>query len=421
MISTLDISSVTDRLIAHLDNSVNVWPGWVDNGGSVDRFGIQVSGQMPETVRNQGDCQLTIYLFHLIPDPSTRNSVLTGTRVQPNATQAFGMTLYYLLSSFARDSAIKEQQSMSIALKAIHERSTFVDPIDGFTFTLTIESEKDDAANRRWQSFSTPFRLSVMLRVAVTFLTPAGQPAAPAAPPSRIGLSTGPTALPFATAGALTATASEVDFTPLLPQPTDTIVHHYSPAVVSPNGQFAVFGAGLDQPTSARLYLLDANQVETEVTPWKLPAPQQTASRFVAKLPNGIGALPGASPAPGVYQIRVGSSIAAGDARNYRSNAVPVMIAAQAGPVPSPWNPLANVFSFNALGLVAGATEVYLDTVELNPLPLGSAPGIGEFSIAAALTSIRFRPPAGITPGTYFVRLRVRGVEGPAVGRVVIP
>jgi hypothetical protein len=421
MISTLDISSVTDRLIAHLDNSVNVWPGWIDNGGTISRFGINVSGQMPETVRNEDQCRLTVYLFHLTADPGTRNSPLTGPRAQPNVTQAFGLTLFYLISSFARDSAIKEQQSMSIALKALHERGTFVDPIDGFTFTITFESEKDDVANRRWQSFSTPFRLSAVFRVGVTFLTPVGQPPAPAPAPSRIGLSTGPTALPFATAGALTATASEIDFTPLNPQPTDTIVHHYTPAVVSPNGQFSVFGTGLDQPTAARLFLLDSNQVETEVTAWKTAAPQQTASRFVAKLPNNVGALPGGSPTPGVYQIRVGSSVALGDARNYRSNAVPLLIAAQAGPVPAPWNPVAGEFSFNGLGFVDGATEIYLSTVELTPRPLGSAPGAGEFSIAVALNSIGFKPPAGIAPGTYFVRLRVRGVEGMAVGRVVIP
>lgn len=421
MISTLDISSVTDRLIAYLDNAVNVWPGWVDNGGPVPRFTIVVSANMPETVRNQGECQMTMYLFHLVPEPGVRNPPLTGPRAQPNQTQAFGLTLFYLLSSFAKDSSIKEQQSMSIALKALHERATFVDPLDGFTFTVTIEPEKDDAANRRWQSFSTPFRLSAMYRVGVTFLTPAGQPPAPAAPPNRIGLSTGPTALPFARAGALTATASEADFTPLAPQPTDTIVHHYSPAVVSANGTFAVFGSGLDQTTAKRVFLLDSNMVESEVTAWKTAAPQQTASRFVAKLPNSIGALPGASPTPGVYQIRVGSSIALGDAANYRSNAVPVLIAAQAGPEPAPWNSVGGEFTFNGLGFVDGATELLLDTVALTARPLNAAPAAGEFSINGALNAIRFRPPAGLAAGTYFVRLRVRGVEGPAVGRIVLP
>src|SRR5262245_36900046 len=133
MISTLDISSVTDRLIAYLDNAVNVWPGWIDNGGSVARFTVFVTGSMPETVRNLGDCQMTFYLFHLTPEPGTRNMPLTGTRAQPNQTQAFGLTMFYLLTAFAKDSSIKEQQAMSIAIKALHERGTFVDPVSGFT------------------------------------------------------------------------------------------------------------------------------------------------------------------------------------------------------------------------------------------------------------------------------------------------
>ena len=87
----------------------------------------------------------------------------------------------------------------------------------------------------------------------------------------------------------------------------------------------------------------------------------------------------------------------------------------------TPWNPVAGVFSFNGVGFVAGATELYLDTIPLTALALGALPGAGEFSIAVALTSISFRPPPPIAPGTYFVRLRVNGVEGPAVGRIVLP
>ena len=54
MISTLDISSVTDRLVAYLDSAVNAWPGWTVNGGTIPKFTITVSGKMPETVRNAG-------------------------------------------------------------------------------------------------------------------------------------------------------------------------------------------------------------------------------------------------------------------------------------------------------------------------------------------------------------------------------
>jgi len=421
MISTLDISSVTDRILDYLTDSVEFWPGWTDNGGPVTKFSILVSGKMPETVRNESGCQVTLYLFHVNPDPSTRNSPHAGNRAQPNANHALGLTLYYLLSAYSKDSPTQEQQAMSIAIKALHERGTYVDPVDGFTFTITVEPEKHEEANRRWQSFSAPFRLSAVYRVNVVFLTPAAQPPAPAPPPQRLGLSLAPTALPFARAGALTATASRADFSPLNPAPGDTIVYDYSPAVVAPGGRFAAFGAGLDQPTAKRIYLIDQALVETEVTAWRTAAADQTGSRFVALLPNAVGAAPADSPPPGVYQLRVGSSTASGDAVDYRSNSVPLLVAARVGPVPSPWNPAGGVFTFTGAGFVAGATELYLDAIALSPLPLGSAPGAGEFAINNALDAVSFRPPAGIAPGTYFVRLRVGAVEGPAVGRIVLP
>jgi hypothetical protein len=417
MISTLDLSSVTDRIVDYLTIAVTNWPGWTDNGGSIPKFDIEVSGKMPETVRTSGSCQLTMYLFHLAVEPSTRNSPLTTKQPQPNQTHALGLTLYYLLTGWARDSTTQEQQAMSIAVKALHERGTYVDPADGFTFTVTLESEKSDEANRRWQSFTTAFRLSAVYRVSVVFVSPTAIPGAPAAPPQRIGLALGPMALPYAGAGALTSTASRIDFTPAAPVPGDVIVYDYSPAVVAPGGTFAVFGAGLKQATASRVYLIDAAGVETEVTAWKAAPAQNTASRIVVSLPATIGAVPANSPLAGIYQLRTGSSIAAGDAADYRSNSAAVLIAPRVTAPGPPWNPVAGMFSFTADGLVPASTEVLLDTVTLSAV--GAAPGPGEFQIAGS--TINFQPPAGLPAGTYFVRLRVRAVEGPPVGAIVLP
>jgi hypothetical protein len=417
MISTLDISSVTDRLVAYLNTSVTNWPGWTTNGGSVGPFTIEVSGKMPETVRTLGHCQMTMYLFHVNAEAATRNTPLTGTVAQPNKTQAFGLTLYYLLTAYTKDNALQEQQALSIAIKAFHERGTYIDPADGFTFTITLDAEKPDEANRRWQSYTTAFRLSVVYRVSVVFLSPTALIAIPAAPPQRIGLSLAPMALPFAGAGALTSTASRVDLLPLHPHPGDTIVYDYSPAVVAPGGSFAAFGGGLDQPTAARLYLIDSLGLETEVTAWKAPAAQNTASRVVATLPAAVGAMPAASPVPGVYQLRVGSDTTAGDAKTYRSNSVPVLISAQVNSPAVPWHSAAGIFSFTGAGFAAASTELLLDTVGLRNV--GAAPNPGEFQVAG--NTINFQPSAQMSPGTYFVRLRVNGVEGPPVGQVTLP
>jgi hypothetical protein len=420
MISTVDISSVTDRIVDYLTIAVTNWLGWNVNGGSLTPFNIQVSGSMPEAVRNLAGCQMTIYLFHLNAEPFTRNTPLGGSQVppntqaQPNIRQALGLTLYYLLTAFDRDSTTHEQQAMSIAINALHAHGTYVDPVDGFTFTITLDPEKADEANRRWQSYSTVFRLSAVYRVGVVFLSPTVIPPVPFPAPQRIGLSLAPMSLPFAGAGALTSTASRVDFSPLNPLPGDTIVYDYSPAVSAPGGFFSVFGAGLDQPTAKRLYVLSAG-LEVEVTSWKAAPVQNTAAtRVVVNLPKPVGGMPASSPVPGVYQLRVGSDTAKGDGQDYRSNSTPLLISARVDAPGLPWNPVAGVFSFTGDGFIAGATELLLDTVALRVVAGSPAPG--EFQIVGG--TVNFQP--GTPTGTYFVRLRVNGVEGPPVGRIVL-
>jgi hypothetical protein len=415
MISTLDLSSVTTRLIELLEGAVTASPLWVVNGGTVTKFTIAVSGAMPEQVRALGDCQLTVYPFHVEIDPFSRNTPLTGSAAQPNRSQALGLSLYYLVSAYAKNAPEQEQQAMSIALQALHERATYVDPGNGFTFTVTPEAEKADEANRRWQAFATPFRLSTVYRVAAVFLTPKAQPPAAAAPPRRLGLAVGPAALPFARGGALAATASRVDFSPPSPAPGDIVTYDVSPAVIRPGGSFAVFGSDLDQPTTQSMFLIDAAGVESDITPWKGPAAGNTAARVILTLPAAIGALPAGAPGSGVYLLR------AGDGAGHRSNAVTVLVTAGINAPPVPWNQVAGLFTFTGAGFISGALELLLDTVALTAIAPGGAPAAGEFAPNAAGTSISFRAPAGLAAGVYTVRLRVKGIEGPPVGMASVP
>ena len=414
MLSTLDLSSVTNRLIEVLQSATNTSKLWDVNGGTVPKFTIDITGQMPEQVRNEGDCQLTAYLFHVAVEPYTRNTPLTVQAAQPNARQALGLSLYYLVSAFAKNAPEQEQQAMSIALKALHERPTYVDPGNGFTFTITAEAEKPDEANRRWQSFSTPFRLSAVYRVSVVFLTPQADPPALPAPPRRLGLTASPAILPFAKGGSLVATASRVDFAPIPPVPGGVITYDLSPAVVRPGGSFAAFGADLDQPGAQRLYLIDSAGVESDVTNWKAPVGNSPA-RVVVTLPAAIGALPGGAPEPGVFLLR------AGDAAAHRTNAIPLIVTPRVDPVPAPWTPAAGVFTFTGAGFTVGKLELLLDTVPLTAIAAGGAPAAGEFAPNAAGTSISFRVPTGLPNGSYSVRLRVKGNEGPPVGGFTIP
>jgi hypothetical protein len=251
-------------------------------------------------------------------------------------------------------------------------------------------------------------------RVSVVFLTPRSDPPALAAPPIRLGLAAGPATLPFAKGGALVATASRIDFAPIPPAPGDVITYDLSPAIVRPGGSFAVFGSDLDQPGAQRLYLINAVGTETDVTAWKAAA-GNTAARAVVTLPAAIGALPGGAPQPGVYLLR------AGDAAAHRTNAVTLIVTPRIDAVPVPWIPAAGVFTFSGAGFTVGMLELLLDTVPLTAIAAGGAPAAGEFAPNAAGTSISFRVPAGLPNGSYSVRLRVNGNEGPPVGGFTIP
>ena len=418
MITTLDLSTVTDRLVDILETAVTDSRLWAPVG-AVTRFNISVSGSMPEEVRNKGGCQLSVYLFHLNTQPFTRNMNLTASAASTNKQQPLGLTLFYLLSAYAKENPQQEQQAMSIAIKALHERGTYVDP--GMTFTITMEEEKQDEANRRWQAYSTPFRLSTVYRVSVVFLSPDEEPAEPAEPPRIIRMSLGPAGPDFARAGWLSASASRTDFTSSPAAPGAEVLYEYSPALVCPGGALLLLGEGLNLPSSQRLYLIDPGGVETEVTDWREAIDGQASSRLSVNLPSGVGTPPGASPQPGVYLLRVGSSVAQGDEVDYRSNSVPVSIAARADTPPTPWLPAADVYSFSGAGFIDGQTELLLDTVGIEPIAPGDTPGPGEFAISPAGDSISFRPPTFLGSGTYSVRLRVKGVEGPPVGEVVLP
>jgi hypothetical protein len=415
MLSTVDLSNVTNRLIDLLDGAIAASPLWVTNGGTVTKFTITVSGAMPEQVRTLGDCQLTVYPFHVAVDPFWRNTpLMTGTAAQLNPSQALGLSLYYLVSAYAKNAPDQEQQAMSIALQALHERATYVDAGTGFTFTITPETENADEANRRWQAFSTPFRLSTVYRVGVVFLTPKTTPAARAAPPSHLGLAVGPANLPFARGGALVATGSRVNVHLAAPSPGDIVTYDISPAVIAPGSSFALFGTDLDQPTAQSLFLVDATGTEFDVSAWKGPAAGNTAARLILTLPTAIGVPPNA-PEPGVYLLR------AGDGTGHRSNAVTMLVTAATNAPPTPWISAGGVFSFTGEGFTAGVLEVLLDTVALVAIAPGGVPAAREFAPNAAGTSISFRPPAALAPGVYAVRLRVKGIEGPPVGRATVP
>jgi hypothetical protein len=167
-------------------------------------------------------------------------------------------------------------------------------------------------------------------------------------------------------------------------------------------------GSGNPNPTAKRLYLLQPSAPEQEVTGWIVPDPDPTDPTKTVRLDSRLTLLlPAGAPTPGVYQLRLGSDTGAGDTVTYRSNAVPVSIAA-AITAPAVVPPVFTTPSMTiaGTGFVAGQTEVLVGPIALT----AGAAGAGMFQLSGT-TLIDFQPPAGLAHGLYPVRVRVNHVE----------
>jgi Pvc16 N-terminal domain len=451
----LDLSLVTGLLTQTVSNYWDTAPLWATlSPGS--NFTHTISGMTPDEARQStagGGCQVTVSLIHIEPSKFNRNFVYAAAsgsnsaspRAQLIPALPLALDLYYFVTAWSDANpptcSIQEQQAISIVLNCFHQNPIirtnvpFSSPTESTPeeFTLTMEIESVDSISRFWQATTMPFRLSVMYRVAVVFLTPPAPPVL-ARQVSRFALSVDPATPPFAANGWLFGTSSSATFIdPNSPpgSPQDVNVD-YSPATVTPGQRFFLYGSGLNQGndysgpppnsgTSYRAYLKlpPDYQTEQEITAWKVSdsgspgGAIQTSARMVLEVPASEGSPPLGAPQPGMYGIVVGSD-AGPDAITYRTNVTPFSIAALVNVPGSPPLPIlpavAGTYTVTGMGFIAGSTEVMLETVPLNYV--SGSPGAGQFTVAD-IGTITFQAPTGLRSGMYGVRIRVNQVESP--------
>jgi hypothetical protein len=427
-LGTLDLSMVTDALLTQLHDSYTDWPLWDTNGGPITKFSVDINGSMPESVRDDGGCQLTLYLLHITENKHLKNTPVRvsttplRTRALTIPLQPLALDLYYLLTAFAGKQYRQEQRAMSIAVRSLFEHPILriAVPIAGTLvpeeLTLQMQVESADELGRVWQSFSTPFRLSAVYRVSVAFVTPQAPDSAPAPPPERIVIAAEPA--PAAAGPQVLGTVIAVEGF----APSSTVVkpllrrYELSPAVVPRGGAFLLLGRELAGPASKRVYLLSEDGTEEDVTSWLDPDPDEArSSRLALVVPSGAG-----GPVAGVYRVCVGSDVASGDATTARSNATGLSVAARVGPATNPplLAPAAGVYTLSGMGFVAAGAEVSLGTTPLARVP--GAPGSGEFRVVNQST-ITFAAPAGLAAGIHEVQVRVNGVQSPPEWWVSVP
>ena len=181
----LDLSLVTDRLCKLVTDAINTSPLF---GGDPPKFGVKVSGQPPQTPSGGVDTELTVYLFHVAPDPHLANSFWSaaaqGGGVPPVAVEPLALDLWYLVSAQSATGYVNAQQLLGIAMKCLHDNGIFFfntpTPPPGLVSpsqaTITLESPGFDEISRLWQAFNLPLRTTAQYRVSVVFLSPENVP-----------------------------------------------------------------------------------------------------------------------------------------------------------------------------------------------------------------------------------------------------
>jgi Pvc16 N-terminal domain len=392
--SVLDLSSITDHLVKRLQDEVNSWP-FVP---AITPVSVVVSGSMPETVRNEGPCQLSLYLLHICQDKFQRN-----VPAQTNKRHPLSLELYYLLSAYDQKNFNVEQQVMSLALRFFHENSILKDPINGAEYVISMEMETVDSTARLWQALSTPLRMSVLYKVSVVFVTPSQTPLPSGAPPQRVGLSVSPATIPVPLGAQLFGTSSTINYSlppGSAPGDGDAVLGTFSPAAVGAEEALLLSGSNLDLPAYQSVYLRDLHGLEIDITAW----------RSVSNSANQVRlSVPGAGVSPGVYLIAVGSDTPA----VLRSNSTPISIMSRitSNDLGQTLLPDAGgLYTITGTGFVAAQTEVLLGATPL--VQVATAPAAGQYQITAAETQLRLRPHSPLPePGRYQVRVLVNQIE----------
>jgi Pvc16 N-terminal domain len=426
-LGVLDLSIITDTLKDLLDSCITNTLLWQTENITPPPT-IIVTGAQPEAVVNDGNCQLSLYLLHVCQDKFQRNTPVLGNRTSVVPLQPLALDLYYLLTAYAGKNYILEQQAMSIAMRCFYNNPIIKTVVQGDAhqeFTLSMEVDSADERSRLWQALATPLRLSVVYRVSVVFITPDVPATLPALPVTKIDLSVIPASLPSVSGTVRTVTFAAPDNTAAHP---DIRTLNQVPATVAAGQSFLLQGNGLNQDTSHRVYLLTLDGTEYDVTSaWLVsgsPLAPQSATQMVLQLPAAVGSPPANTPPAGVYQLRVGSDQASGDATTIRSNATPFRVAALVDAPSLTATPLltpdaGGVFTLSGAGFIAGNTEVILSTIPLTAT--SSSPNAGEFNVNASGTVITFKLPASIVSGQYTVRIQVNQVESAPAWWINIP
>lgn len=357
---------------------------------------------------NNNNNQLNLFLYQIARNAAWSNRDIPQ-QVKPGETgvSPLALNLFYLVTAYGRDGDVTQpfgHELLGKAMSTLHDRSILSpDDIRSATAASLPRSDLDrqieriritfqplslEEISKLWTGFATQYRLSAAYEVAVALIE--------STRPAR-------TPLPTLTRGAADAGPSaQADLTPPFPG-LDRLTLPNQQSSAHLGDQVILEGHHLDGTSVSVVFThpLWAATVDLPVA----AGPTATATRVVVTLPNQ----PQAWPA-GIYTAQVFVQ-RPGDSFRRASNQLPFA--------------LAPTFTIGPASAPAGTIIYTLTTSpEVRPeqratLLLGSQEVFAD-PHAAQTDTLTFQA-AGITPGDYFVRLRVDGVDSVLVDKTVKP
>jgi hypothetical protein len=411
--TTYDLSEITEILVNQLVDAVKASKLWTSNGGTIPEFLINITGNSPDSMRQSkdGECQLNFFLLHVGQDPYTRNSLVNGPGAMANTQDPLSLDLTYLLTAYAHENSVREQQAMSIALSWFHENPVYQAlpppgqpqaPVQYLTISLGTDTLSEMSV--LWQSFTVAYRLATLYRVAIAFLTPSQAPTALAKNPTQLGLTVAPAALDVAP--QLFAPFDQFAFTVPADGQADDVTYAAEAKYFAGGVTIILSGTGLNAPVDVYLSSLDGAQSWT-ISGWQtVPA---TGTTITLKPPvgyfiGGAAAPPASTPPPGLYLLAVASAGARGPAI-----ALPIVPRFDNVAVPPVLKAAGGKYSFTGGGFVPGVTQIFVGGMQLDA---------GLVNISADGAEVTFSLPATQPPGTLPLRVRVDGVDAPPTWQV---
>jgi uncharacterized protein DUF4255 len=364
---------------------------------SVALGGPAVTVKTPDKAAGSTVDSLNLFLYHVVPSTAWRNQAMQGyARPGETGQPALGLNLYYVLSACsADDDEATAHRLLGMAMSALHDHpllspSEITAAVLGTGLEesgvdlqvervrITLQPLSIEDMYKLWSAFQTSYRVSAAYEISVVLIESTRPTKAP---------------LPVLRAGPLPSSLGDPPGGPIVQSDLAAF-----PVIFELDAPYDRSSAlqGSTLAITGRYLSGDLVEVAVNHRLWPTPLTLTAATATDTKVTFGVPTDPDAWP-PGLYTLTV--LVTTGAKTRSTNDLVFSLAAALVVIPPSPPDPLSLQLDFDPkvwpgqrLSVIVGSHEIRI-------------PGV------TAKTGTLTVPVNGVTPGSYYVRLRVDGID----------